>query len=107
MYVRPGGKQPVMRDAVFNGQVPDGQPKGMKLVLEERGVNTRGMNAAKIREELNKFDDSKKKVTILEQHIEARDTSVCLYPSFIANLMQLNGVGATRKSIHEHMLMDP
>ena len=30
----------------------DGQPKGMKLVLEERGVNTRGMNAAKVREEL-------------------------------------------------------
>ena len=40
MNVRPGGKQPVMHDAVFDGQVqslilPDGQPKGMKLVLEE------------------------------------------------------------------------
>ena len=64
MNVRPGGKQPVMRDAIFNGQVqsmvlPDGQPKGMRLVLEER-VNTRGMNAAKMREKLNKFDDFKK-----------------------------------------------
>ena len=33
----------------------------MKSVLEERGVNTKGMNAAKMREELNKFDDFKKK----------------------------------------------
>ena len=45
MNVSPGGKQPVMRDAIFNGQVqsvvlPDGQPKGMRLVLEEGGVNT-------------------------------------------------------------------
>ena len=71
MNVQPGGKQPLMRDTIFNGQIqlmvlPEGQPKGMKLVREERGVNTKGMNAAKVREELNKFDDFKNKVTILE-----------------------------------------
>ncbi len=71
MNVRPGGKQPVMRDTVYNGQVqsmalPDGQRKGMKLVLEERGVNTKGMNATKMREELNKLDDFRNKITILE-----------------------------------------
>ena len=38
MNVQPGGKQPVMRDTVHNGQIqlmvlPDGQPKGMKLVF--------------------------------------------------------------------------
>ena len=69
MNVRPGGRQPIMQDTVYNGQVqsmvlPDGQPKGMKLVLEEREVNTKGMNATKMREELNKFDDFKNKVTI-------------------------------------------
>lgn len=51
MNVRPGGKQPVMHDAVFNGQVqlmilPDGEPRGTNSVLEEPGVNTRGINAA-------------------------------------------------------------
>ena len=57
MNVRPGGKQPRLRDTVFNGQTQsmvlgDGQPKGMKLVLEERGVDTTGMNADKMRQEL-------------------------------------------------------
>ncbi len=50
MNVGPGGKQPIMRDGMFSGQVqtmvlPDGRPKGMKIVLQERGVNTVGMNA--------------------------------------------------------------
>ena len=69
MNVRPGGKQPKLRDTVFNGQIQsmvleDGQPKGMKLVLEERGVDTTGTNADKMCQELNKFDDCKNKVTI-------------------------------------------
>ncbi|KAF7343545.1 hypothetical protein MSAN_01975000 [Mycena sanguinolenta] len=47
MNWRSGGKQAIMRDGWFwcNGQkvvqrmvLPDGQPKGMKLVLEERGL---------------------------------------------------------------------
>ena len=28
--------------------LPDGRPKGMKMVLRERGVNTNGMNAEKM-----------------------------------------------------------
>ena len=37
MNVRPGGKQPIMRDTIFEGQVqrmvlPDGTPKGLKMV---------------------------------------------------------------------------
>jgi len=40
MNVKPGGKQAVLRDTVWNGQLqkmvlPDGTPKGMKLVLQE------------------------------------------------------------------------
>ena len=53
MNVRPGGEQPIMRDTVFNGKVQqmvlsDGKPKGMKMVLQERGVDTEGMNAEKL-----------------------------------------------------------
>eukprot|EP00731_Ephydatia_muelleri_P008066 Em0004g404a len=45
MNVSSGGKQPVMRDTVWNGNVQrmvldDGRPKGMKIILKERGVDT-------------------------------------------------------------------
>ena len=46
MNVHPGGKQPLLRDTIFDGQVQkmvmdDGRAKGMKIVLEERGVETK------------------------------------------------------------------
>ena len=52
MNVGPGGKQP---DTVYNGVVQhmvdgNGIPKGMKLIPEERGIDTSGMNAKKMRE---------------------------------------------------------
>ena len=61
MNISDGGKQPHMRDTVWRGRLQrmvmeNGQQKGMKRVLEERGVETAGMNAEKMREELNKFE---------------------------------------------------
>lgn len=36
--------------------LPDGTPKGMKkMVLQERGVDVKGMNAGKMREKLNAY----------------------------------------------------
>src|ERR1041384_2769783 len=56
MNVKPGGKQPKMRDTIFDGQVqqmvfpdnyPDpslrGEAKGMRFVLEERQLLREGM----------------------------------------------------------------
>lgn len=45
MNVKSGGKQPVMRPTMFDGVVQemvleDGTLKGLKMVLEERGVCT-------------------------------------------------------------------
>ena len=53
MNVNPGGGQPRMHDTFWNGRrqsivLPDGRRKGMKLVLQERGVNTKGMKAADV-----------------------------------------------------------
>ena len=50
MNVNPGGKQRVMRDGWWGGKPQSisfavGIPKGMRRVLEERGVDTRGMKA--------------------------------------------------------------
>jgi len=46
MNIKPGGAQPKMRDTEYNGipqTLSDGTPKGMKLVLEERKVDTQGI----------------------------------------------------------------
>lgn len=51
MNVKPGGAQPRMRDTMWAGSVQkmafdDGAPKGMmKMILEERGINTARMLA--------------------------------------------------------------
>ena len=54
MNVGPGGKQRVMRDGFWDGKPfhmnRNSVPKGLKAVLEERGVSTRHMNADKMRE---------------------------------------------------------
>ena len=60
----PGGKQPKMRDTMWNGQtqtltLPDGCPKGAALVLEERGYDTKGMKLDEMRSILAGHDDFK------------------------------------------------
>ena len=76
MTVRPGGKQPIMRETVFDGKVqqmvlPDGRPKGLKMVLQERGVDTKGINAEKMRQTLSKYPDFANSKTIVQEKIEA------------------------------------
>ena len=68
MNVNPGGKQRVMRDGFWNGKVQKmnfalGIPKGLRRVLEERGIDTREMNADKMREVLSSHPDYKNEVT--------------------------------------------
>lgn len=87
MNVRPGGKQPVMRDTIYNSRIqkmvlPDGQPKGMKIVLQERGVDTSGMNAEKMRKILEEFEDFKNKTTLIEEKVQARDHLCMSFPKF-------------------------
>ena len=50
MNVSPGDKQPIIRDTVWDGEtqlmvLPDRTAKGMKLVLQEHGIDVKGMNA--------------------------------------------------------------
>ena len=51
-----------MRDGFWDGKVQKmnyalGIPKGMRVVLEERGIDTRNMNAEKMREVLSIHPD--------------------------------------------------
>ena len=62
MNVNPGGKQRVMHDGVWDGKPQKinyalGVQKGMRVVLEERGVNTHGMNADRMSEVLSSHAD--------------------------------------------------
>ena len=61
MNVKDRGKQPRMRDTMWNGAVQqmvtaEGEQKGMRTVLQERGVNTEGMNASMLRERLREYE---------------------------------------------------
>lgn len=80
----------MMRDTVLNGEVqtmvlPDGRPKGLKLALEERGVNTVGENAEKLRDELSKHDDFRNVKHCRKKKLSREATFVFTFPSFIVN----------------------
>ena len=90
MNVRPGGAQPQMRDTVWGRQIQsmvkeDGTSKRMKMVLEERGINTSRMNADDMRVVLSYHDDFRNKKTIVEHYLEGRGHIVFFVQSSIAN----------------------
>ena len=89
MNVKDGGSQPHMRDTTWDVQamtLADGTQKGMKGVLEERGVDVTGMNAAHLREELKKFADFGFSLSILEELISRRDHMCQFLPRFHCEL---------------------
>ena len=51
MNVYPGGKEPALRDGLWEGNIQNDltRPKGMKMVLQERGGDVKGMNVEKMR----------------------------------------------------------
>ena len=58
------GKQRLMRDGYRDGKVQkmvdaQGVAKGLRVVLEERGVDTRSMGADQMRRTLKSFPDFK------------------------------------------------
>ncbi len=57
---------------------PDGEPKGMKATLKERGVDTKRMKAADMRAILKSHPDFQNQKTLLEEFVEGRG-HICLY----------------------------
>ena len=61
----------------------EGPTKGMKLVLENRGVNIDGMNAEKMHEKLREMHDFKYEKTKLETLFASHGyTKVFFFPNF-------------------------
>ena len=80
-----------MKDTVHNGvaqHMVDGSgiPKGMKLVLEERGIDTSGMNARKMREVLGAHSDFVNVTTLVEELVESRNHIPLFFPKFHCEL---------------------
>ena len=101
MNVRPGGAQPIMRDTMWHGKIQkmtlDGQPKGMKMILEERGIDTTKMKAADMRLVLNSHHDFKYEKTSLE-HLMSEKGHRCYYlPKFHCELNPIERVWGEAK----------
>ena len=56
----------------------DGTAKGMKLVLQERGVDVKGLNAEKMREILSEFVDFSSQMTLLKELVRSKG-HICLH----------------------------
>ena len=102
MNVGPGGKQPKMRDTVWGGAVQKlvdecGIQRGMRAVLEERGVDTTGMRAKDMRQTLKTFPDFNSQKTILEEYIENRGHICMFYPKFHCELSPIERVWCQSK----------
>ncbi len=77
MNVKPGGAQAIMHDTIWNGRSQkmvfgDGTPKGLRQVLEERGVDTKGKKKDKLQEILGKMSDFKYEKTKVEKLVSSR-----------------------------------
>ena len=102
MNVNPGGMQPAMRSTTWNGHVqtmvyPDGTPKGMKAVLQERGVHTKGLKAADMRERLKTYEDFQNPKTLLEDLVESRGHLCVFYPKYHCELSPIELVWCQAK----------
>ena len=102
MNVGPGGKQPKMHATMWDGAVQhmideSGTPKGMKKILEERGVDTSRMRCKEMRELLKTYPDFQRQRTILEDHIEQRGHICLFYPKFHCELSPIERVWCQSK----------
>jgi hypothetical protein len=110
MNVNPGGKQPIMRDTIFNEQVqhmvfpdnyPDpslrGKPKGMRFVLQERQLWKEGMigfcnknppasPSCCMRHVLEQQPDFANQKCSLQEVIETHGHKIIFYPKFHCEL---------------------
>ena len=88
MNVGPGGAQSRMRNTIWDGRVQtmvfsDGRPKGMKIILQEHGIDTAGMKAPDMRIVLGSHIDFKNEKKALEYFMQEnghRAIYICQVP---------------------------
>ena len=70
----------------FSTCFPNGEPKGMKIILEERGIDTQGMTGSKMREILSAMPDFASQKSLVEEMIERRGHLRFFLPKFHCEL---------------------
>ena len=103
MNVNPGGQQPVMRDTVWAGAVQklvdeNGVPKGMKRVLQERGINTATMVTDDMRTVLANHEDfrTEKTLLIVIFHFTLHTNTVALITHWMCKAMCMAHCGSLK-----------
>lgn len=91
--VNPGGQQPVMHDTMWAGAIQklvdeNGVPKGMKRVLQERGINTATLVADDMRTILANHEDFRTEKTLVEHFLINRGHKVFLITKFHCDSIQ-------------------
>ena len=94
MNVSDGGKQPFLRDTMWDGKpqkmvTSNGLQKGLKWVLEECSINVTKMNKEDMIKILEEMRDLKFQNTRVEELI----LELCSFTNFIVRLIQLNVCG--------------
>ena len=87
MNVKPGGKQPKMHDTTWNGQIQrmvdsSGVPKGMRQVLQERGICTDNLVADDMRKMLINHHDFQNEKPRIISFIEGQGHRGFFLPKF-------------------------
>ena len=107
---KPGGKQPQMRDILYNGKLKglvfdDETTKGAETILNEGGVDTdtTGMSMDDMRKLLATHDNFKHETTILEKFIDSRGYQILFLPKFHCKLSPIIQSLDKRKNI-DHAL---
>ena len=105
MNVKPGGKQRIMHDTAYNGRIQkmyitirgEKVAKGMKNVLEERGVSTTGRNGDWMRHELASHPDFKHEKCMIEKFLISNGHICVFLPKYHPELNPIERVWAQLK----------
>ena len=105
-----GGAQARMRDTIWDGRVQkmcfsDGQPKGMKIVLQERGIDTSRMKAADMRLVLRNHADFKHEKTALEHLVQEKRQRAIYLPKFHCELNPIERVWGEASFFQDHIVI--
>ena len=99
-----------MRDTEYNGRVQrmytvvrrQKVEKGMKAVLEERGINTAGKNAQWMHKELASHPDLKHEMNMTEHFLRQKGHICVFLPKFHLELNAIERVWAQLKRFKGH-----
>ena len=91
MNAKPGGKQPLLRDTVWDGKVQKmvysvGVAKGLIEVLKERGRYRPGMKLEEMRAEISSHPDFKNEKTKIEHFLNSKGYCCIFLPKFHCEL---------------------